>query len=151
MQTEGAGRRQKSPTWGARETADIFQSIGGVTSDLGLFFFLNQPWFRPTMNTTENKKEQTLIDVTIWVSLKCIMLSERRQTGRTTHCMIPFTQHSRKGTTTGHTADQDFQELGRREDLTKKEKLHEGDFWDDGTFNILFVVVLTKSMHLSKS
>lgn len=42
--------------------------------------------------------------------------------------------------------------MGRREDLSNKEKLHEGDFGGMELFTILFVVVvLYESMHLTKS
>ena len=45
------------------------------------------------------KKKEVLICVTLWLNLKCIMLSERSQTPKATFCMVPFIEHSRKGNT----------------------------------------------------
>lgn len=63
--------------------------------------------------------------------------------------MIPFIQHLKKANLEQKRTDQDSQELARKEDLTKKEKVHKGDFWGDRT--IQYLIRGGKQVYLSKS
>lgn len=47
------------------------------------------------------KRSKLLIYKTTWTDFKSIMLRERRQAQKTTHCMRPFLWYSRKGNTIG--------------------------------------------------
>ena len=47
------------------------------------------------------KRSKLLIYKTTWMDFKSIMLRERRQAQKTTHCMSPFIWYSRKGNTIG--------------------------------------------------
>lgn len=46
-----------------------------------------------------NKKQWTTDNAMTWINLRNIMLSERSQKQKTTHCMILFICNSRKGKT----------------------------------------------------
>lgn len=58
------------------------------------------------------KRNQILLDVTTWMNLKIMILSERSQTPKITYCMIPFLWHSRGDNTVVIQAAQWF--LGAR-------------------------------------
>jgi len=51
----------------------------------------NQMWYTHIMEYySDVKRKEVVIHVTMWMSLKSMMLSDRRQAQKTTECMVPF-------------------------------------------------------------
>ena len=90
-----------------------------------------------------NKRSKILVHLTMWMSLKRVMLSERCQTQETPYSVIPFIWHSVKGRTIGTNQTSVAKDLGvRGVELTANR--HEGKlFGVMGMFYILIVVVVT--------
>lgn len=84
--------------------------------------------------------------MTIWMNLRCIMLSERSQTQKATHCMIPCARHTRKHKTRG-TRNNSCQGI-REESSTKGQ--HKGMWEVMEMFCILTCLLVVIWLHLSK-
>lgn len=61
-----------------------------------MFFKRSLLWYSHIL-VMDYMKYNSLLILKIWLNLKCIMLSKRSQTQKTTHCLSPIYINSRKG------------------------------------------------------
>lgn len=57
---------------------------------------INELWFIIIVNTTQHKKEQSMVTYTTWMNFKSIMLNEGSQSQNAAHCKITLLRQSQK-------------------------------------------------------
>ena len=65
-------------------------------------WWINKVWYTQTNGIVSSIKRNYQCSKTMWMNLKTIMVSERRQTQKITCCMIPFTRNSWKDQKKNH-------------------------------------------------
>ena len=110
--------------------------------------WISKLWYIHTMDYYSATKRNKQLVHTTYMILKYIILSERRQTQKTTYCVIPFIWHSGKGKSI-RTEIRSVGVLGEAEGLMAE--WHRGGFWGDGTVLYQLWWWLHNCMYLSNS